>query len=82
MTNTIVQERFYHEMQYQYGNGRTFGSLQDRLADIKLDSAFATEDKKKGYVEEVAQIKENLEYIPEPKSLLGLIAFEFGKFIG
>ena len=34
-------------MQYQYGNGRTFGSLQDRLADIKLDSAFATEDKKK-----------------------------------
>ncbi|MEK6812361.1 MAG: hypothetical protein AABX91_01470 [Nanoarchaeota archaeon] len=82
MTNTIVQERFYHEMQYQYGNGRTFGSLQDRLADIRFDSAFSSEDKRREYDAESEQITEQMNYIPEPKSLLGLIAFEFGKFIG
>jgi hypothetical protein len=82
MTDNVVKvETIFDEMQFQYSNGRIAGRLKGRLSSLRLESAFSGK-KREYYRGEMEQTKEDLEYIPEPKNLIGLLAFEFGKFIG
>ena len=81
-TSTIRVVTVLDVMRDNFYNGRQYGSLMDRKDDIRLDSAFSSEDKRREYDAESEQITEQMDYIPEPTNLAGLIAFEFGKLVG